>query len=273
MKYTRKSARKSARKSGRKSVRTKHKTRKNKSRMMKRGGAKSKRSTAIFKNKLKDKIDKLKSGINFTRQTRDGFEKERDSCHNKLNKLKEENKILENEKKELELKLENKSRMMKMGGAASERSPLLSTETINELEKQIKKLENEQTKVKNKRNNFRDERDVCYDELDKLTEKKKMLKEKNKNLKREIRNLEENNVIVTKLSARNLSNPNLSNPNLSNPNLSNRNLSARNLSNPDNLFNREFYFENGMTPSEEEKMEENINRAIEAVINVGRQNK
>ena len=84
MKYTRKSTRKSSRKS----VRTKHKTPKNKSRMMKRGGAESKRSTAIFKNKLKDKIEELKSEINFTRETRDGFEKERDSCHNELNKLK-----------------------------------------------------------------------------------------------------------------------------------------------------------------------------------------
>ena len=78
---------------------------------MKRGGAKSKRSPAILKNK----IEELKSGINFTRETRDGFKKERDSCHDQLNKLKEENKILENEKEELELKLENKSRMMKMG--------------------------------------------------------------------------------------------------------------------------------------------------------------
>ena len=200
MKYGRKSM-----KYRRKRVRTKHKTRKNKSRMMKSGGA-------MINEKLRDKIAYLNSRLIFSRDTRDGFKEQRDRCRNELNKLEEENKILKEKKRDLEIKigelkeeLEKKSKIMKVGGANSRRNPVIPTPTKKKLKKQIEELEDKQAKVKKERDDFRNERDECY-QLNQLKEEikkeNKMLKENNKKLEREITSLikkiQENSDVKTK---------------------------------------------------------------------------
>lgn len=247
----------------RRSVRAKNKTRKNKKRMMKRGGAKNEINSAIFKETLKDKIEELKSGIIFTRETQYGFKKERDSCRKEVKQLKEENKILEKEKEDLEikisklkeeLKLKNKSKMMKRGGAViSKRSPLLPTETNKELQDKIDSLDNKKNNLIKKRDHIRKYRDKCYHELNKLKEENKMLEINNKKLKREIRNLEdelqENRAVETNnLSARNSS---ISNPNSNYSNYSNYSNS-----------NKEVIPFSGMTPDQMQEMEKKIKEMI-----------
>ena len=244
MKYTRKSTRKSI-KYRRKSVRTKNKTRKNKSRMMKRGGTINERSPSSeveTMEELQNKIADLKSRLNFTRETRDGYEKEYYNCHNEPEKLKEENEILEKEKRDLEIKMKEKkakkSKIMKVGGAESKRTPLLPTKTMEKLQKQIDKLDNERAEVKEERDNFRNKRDECYYN-DKLNQLKEQLNKENEKLKIEIKNLEyelqETSHDETNLSARN-----------------------SNTESPPIIFKRN----NNMTPEQLNKIEEKIKRAI-----------